>query len=153
MRMVEAGVPDRCSGCSVPAAGARRCAHCGAALRAGDYAVLRTIAQGPHGRVYEAVGPGGQRVALKELLFSLVPDAATLDAFHREADLLRSLSHPQIPHLVDAFSEGAGVHTRLYLAQDLVEGESLEGAIARRRLSSEEARRLGKQVLRVLVAL
>jgi serine/threonine-protein kinase len=100
--------------------------------------------------VYEALSPSGEKVALKELLFSLVPDAATLDAFNREAKVLASLSHPQIPRLLDAFSEGTGVHTRLYLAQEFVEGEPLQIAIDRQRLTPLEARRLAVQVLRVL---
>jgi serine/threonine protein kinase len=142
--------PDHCSGCSVQKTDAPRCEHCGAAIRAGGYVVLRTISQGPHGRVYEALGPKGKVVALKELIFSLVPDAATLDAFQREAELLRALSHSQIPRLLDAFSEGVGVNTRLYLAQELVEGESLQDVITRAPLSSLEAKRMARQVLRVL---
>jgi len=145
--------PDHCASCSVEKTDAPRCEHCGAAIRAGGHVILRTISQGPHGRVYEALAPDGKRVALKELIFSLVPDAATLDAFQREAELLRSVSHAQIPRLLTAFSEGAGVNTRLYLAQELVEGMSLQEAIAREKLSSVEARRLAGQVLRVLQAL
>jgi len=145
--------PDHCTGCSVEKTDAPRCEHCGAAIRAGGHVILRTISQGPHGRVYEALAPNGKKVALKELIFSLVPDAATLDAFQREAELLRSVSHAQIPRLLAAFSEGVGVNTRLYLAQELVEGMSLQEAIARAPLSTLEARRLARQILRVLQVL
>ncbi|HVE86995.1 MAG TPA: serine/threonine-protein kinase, partial [Myxococcales bacterium] len=142
-----------CPSCSVEKTDGPRCEHCGAAFRAGGYAILRTIAQGPLGRMYEAIGKNGERVALKELIFALVPDAATLDAFEREAALLKAIHHPQIPRFVDAFSEGTGVNTRLYLAQEFVEGEPLLQSFSRQKLAPEEARQLAFQVLAVLDAL
>ncbi|MCY1020207.1 serine/threonine-protein kinase [Pyxidicoccus sp. MSG2] len=130
-----------------------RCGHCGAAVAPGGYRVQRVISQSVHGRVYFAVGPDGRGVALKELLFALVPGTEQLDAFEREAAVLRSLSHPDIPRFVASFKEGSGVGTRLYLAQEFLEGESLLQRIDRKRLDEDEAWTLAAQVLETLQAL
>src|SRR5205807_2454205 len=61
-----------------------RCDHCGAAVLPGGWKILRQIAKGPHSRVFLAE-KNGERAALKELLFALVPEAAQLDGFEREA--------------------------------------------------------------------
>src|SRR5258705_8181631 len=116
-----------CPSCSRPLT-ADRCAACGAAARAGPYQILSVLAQSPHGRTYRARGPGGL-VALKELVFALVPTAQQLDAFEREAKLLASVSHPQIPRFVDSFREGEGPNLRLYLAQELIEAQPLSPRI------------------------
>ncbi|HZH17903.1 MAG TPA: protein kinase [Archangium sp.] len=116
----------------------------------GGYRVLRLLSQSPHGRLYVAQAPGGGQVALKELVFSLVPEARQLEAFEREARLLRQVSHPRIPRFVDSFQEGSGVHTRLYLAQELIQGTSLRELLRKRRLRDEEAFEVARQVLDVL---
>src|SRR5438128_6251066 len=62
-----------CPSCSAPLSG-NRCDGCGVAARAGAFRVLSVLAQSPHGRTYRAQGPTGM-VALKELVFALVPTA------------------------------------------------------------------------------
>ncbi|HEX5751450.1 MAG TPA: protein kinase [Archangium sp.] len=123
---------------------------CSAAAMPGGYRVLRLLSQSPHGRLYVAQAPGGGQVALKELVFSLVPEARQLEDFEREARLLRQVSHPRIPRFVDSFQEGSGVHTRLYLAQELIQGTSLRDLLRKRRLRDEEAFEVARQVLDVL---
>ena len=151
VRHEEAG-QAACVVCEAPLEGAR-CGHCGAAATPGGYRVLRLISQSVHGRVYLAVDGEGRRVALKELLFALVPGAEQLDAFEREAAVLRSLSHPAIPRFLASFQEGSGVGTRLYLAQEYLEGESLLQRIERQRLGEAEAWTLAEGVLETLQAL
>ncbi|MCP3141497.1 serine/threonine-protein kinase [Pyxidicoccus xibeiensis] len=141
-----------CVVCEAPLEGPR-CDHCGAAVAPGGYRIRRLISQSVHGRVYLAEGPEGRPVALKELLFALVPGVEQLDAFEREAAVLRSLSHPDIPRFVASFKEGSGVGTRLYLAQEFLEGESLLQRIERQRLDEDETWALAEQVLRTLQAL
>src|SRR3982751_2903417 len=104
-----------CPSCSAQLS-ADRCTACGAAARAGSYRVLSVLAQTGHGRTYRAEGPAGL-VALKELVFALVPNAQQLDAFAREAELLGSVSHPQVPRMIESFREGEGPALRLSLAQ------------------------------------
>lgn len=138
-----------CPGCGTATEEAR-CGHCGVALHAGGYRVLQVLAQGPHGRLYLAEDEEGRRVALKELLFALLPSMQQLDAFEREAALLRELRHPNIPRFVRGFTEGSGVHTRMYLAQEYVPGESLARELERRSFSEEEVRAIAEQMLGVL---
>src|SRR5260221_8044091 len=116
-----------------------RCGACGAALRAGEWVVERVLQSSDRGRVYVAHS-GDQRVALKELVYATTPDAASVDAFLREGQVLASLEHPGIPRFVAAFSDGEGAAMRLYLAQELVDGVSLEAAIAERAFTAAEAR-------------
>lgn len=127
-----------------------RCSHCGAAQAAGSYRAIRVIAQTAHSRMYLAEDENGRKVALKELMFALVPGVEQLAAFEREAAVLRDLSHSQIPSFVRAFTEGSGVGTRLYLAQEFIDGESLQQRVARARFTEDEAWNLAEQALEVL---
>jgi serine/threonine protein kinase len=108
------------------------------------------MAQTPHSRVYVAEDEAGAAVALKELIYTLVPSAHELDAFERETTLLQSLQHPAIPRFVRGFTVGRGAHTRLYLAQELVSGESLARRVERGALSEDEVFAFAVQVLEVL---
>jgi serine/threonine protein kinase len=141
-----------CPGCERPGA-EPRCAFCGVARAPAGFAVERVLAQGPHGRVYRARSPEGDSVALKELQFASVPGAQQIDAFEREAATLKTLHHPRIPRFVASFSEGDGVHLRLYLAAEFIDGEPLSARIARGALSEPELREVAAQVLRVLAYL
>ena len=149
-----APVPDdaRCVGCAEPTT-ASRCPHCGVAQRAGGYAVERVLAQGAHARVYVAADSSGHRVALKELQFATVPSVQELDAFEREADALRSLQHPGIPTYVGRFREGQGVALRLYLAFELIAGETLASRLVRGPLATPDALRLVERLLDILAYL
>ncbi|MDY7232276.1 serine/threonine protein kinase [Hyalangium rubrum] len=140
-----------CAACTSPLQGPR-CESCGAPVSPGGFRILRQLAQGPHSRLFLAEREG-RRVALKELLFALVPDAERLEGFEREAEFLRQLKHPRIPRLLASFREGSGVHTRLYLAQEFVEGHSLLEELEQHRFSEPEVRRIARQVLEVLVYL
>ena len=54
------------------------------------------------------------------------PSPGAVAAFEREVTFLRALEHPAIPRFVASFEEGSGVHTRYYLAQELVDGTALD---------------------------
>ena len=71
--------------------------------------------------MYVARDADGKQVALKELAFVQSPTLEAIAAFEREAKFLRALEHPAIPRFVASFEEGSGVHTRYYLAQELVD--------------------------------
>lgn len=145
----EAQAERRCAGCSQPVEGPR-CTWCGVAVAPGGFTVERVLAQGPRGRVYRARDSQGRLVALKELQFANVPEVKEVDAFEREAATLRTLSHPAIPRFISSFSEGSGVHLRLYLAAELVEGEPLSARLARGPLGEPELYSVAFQVLEVL---
>jgi hypothetical protein len=130
-----------------------RCDHCGAARAPGGLRVLQVLAKGPHSRLYLAEDEHGARVAVKELLFSQVPDLGRLESFDREASLLAQLDHPQLPKLLRTFREGSGVHLRLYLVQQFMSGETLEARLRTHRYSEEEVLDVARSLLRVLVYL
>jgi len=70
------------------------------------YVILRLIAQGGMGAVYEAKDRRlGHLVALKETFFS---DELMRRAFEREAWLLASLRHAALPKVSDHFTEDGG---------------------------------------------
>ncbi|MBL8916929.1 MAG: serine/threonine protein kinase [Archangium sp.] len=141
-----------CAGCG-GTVDSSRCGHCGALHHAGPYKVLRVISRSPHGAMYLAEDTHGAKVALKELVFSLVPGAEELDAFEREAKLLQALSHPRIPKFLKSFTVGQGVSTRLYLAQQFVTGQSLTQRLEHEHFDEASATALAKQALEVLAYL
>lgn len=129
-----------------------RCDACGAAVKPGGYTVERVLVSNAHGRMYVAHDADGRRVALKELAFVQAPGPDALAKFEREARFLRALEHPAIPRFLASFEEGSGVHTRYYLAQELVDGTSLD-RIDEHWYTEAEIRELARQVLGVLVYL
>ena len=100
--------------------------------------------------MYLAQDASDRKVALKELIFALVPTIEALEAFEREGKFLQRLEHPGIPRFVESFRFGTGVHTRLYLAQEFLEGVTLAARIEKQRLSESEFVYLAQQVLGIL---
>jgi hypothetical protein len=100
--------------------------------------------------MYLAEDDAGAKVALKELVFSLVPTTQELDAFTREAELLRALNHPRIPKFLQSFTVGQGVSTRLYLAQQFLPGVSLAQQLAQQHFDEAAVLGLARQALEVL---
>ena len=72
--------------------------------RIGPYEVRRVLGQGGMGVVYEGVGPGGQRNAVKVLTSTSSSTAGVLEGrFRREIETARSVAHP---HLVAVRDQG-----------------------------------------------
>ncbi len=98
----------------------------------GAYRIVRPIGEGGWSTVYEVVGPGGERLALKRSRDGLAPEAVA--RFRREVESLRRLDHPGVLRLIDAGFDGAAP----YLVTALVQGTSVrtlmplgvEGAIS-----------------------
>ncbi len=130
-----------------------RCTHCGAAAKAGPYRILQLISRSQHGAMYLAEDEAGAKVALKELVFSLVPTTQELDAFTREAALLQTLDHPRIPKFLESFTVGQGVSTRLYLAQQYLSGQSLMQRLETEHFDEDSVLVLARQALLVLAYL
>jgi hypothetical protein len=141
-----------CPGCDDLVAGAR-CDACGAAVDPGGYTVERVLVSNAHGRMYVAHDVDGKQVALKELAFVQPPGVDAVAAFEREAKFLRALEHPGIPRFCAAFEEGTGVHTRYYLAQELVTGRALDERLADHWYAEAEILDVARQVLTILVYL
>ncbi len=88
----------------------------------GEYRILREVARGGMGVVYEAIQESlGRHVALKVLPFQPLADANHLERFRREARAAARLHHTNIVP-VFGVGEHAGVH---YFAMQFIHGQSI----------------------------
>jgi TolB-like protein len=116
--------------------------------RLGPYLITRLVGRGGMGIVYEAHDERlDRRVALKTLRTSM--NATAQRRLLREARVAAGINHPGICQLYDV-GEYAG---RLYLAMELLEGESLAERIRRGPLSTAEAVQITLGILAGLEAL
>lgn len=97
------------------------------------YRIIEILGQGGMGSVYRAIDENlGVDVAVKDNLFTTDEYARQ---FRREASILASLRHPNLPRVTDHFVvEGQGQ----YLVMDYIEGEDLRQRMDRIGLISEE---------------
>jgi WD40 repeat protein/tRNA A-37 threonylcarbamoyl transferase component Bud32 len=91
------------------------------------YLILAQAGRGGFGAVYKAKDMqfGNRVVAIKEMSRSSIDpkDLATAtESFNREARLLESLTHPNLPRIYEQFTES----DRSYLVMDFIDGETLE---------------------------
>jgi len=100
------------------------CVDCGQPLQVlqtiGNYQLLKVLGQGEIGTTYQAWHLG-QHLVLKTLNPDWVSTTKAVEALECEAETLRSLNHPRIPHLVDFFL----IENRPYLIMEFMPGQSL----------------------------
>ncbi|MCO5166387.1 MAG: serine/threonine protein kinase [Planctomycetes bacterium] len=94
-------------------------------LTIGPYTLTGSLGRGAFAHVHAAVGPAGERVALKVL--QVTSDPRRRQRFEREVGLLRRLRHPGVVGLLDA----GDVEGRPWLALPLVAAGSLDERLAR----------------------
>jgi eukaryotic-like serine/threonine-protein kinase len=113
-------------------------------LIAGRYHPLDTIATGARSTVFRAVDVQDQReVAIKRR------SAEFAEHHRREVAALRRVRHPHVVLLLDAGEDESG----LWLALELVEGETLSQRVARQPLSVSEWLQTMRQLLAALSAI
>ena len=111
--------------------------------RIGPYEVLALLGAGGMGEVYRAHDTKLNRdVAIKVLLPALANDPERLARFGREAQVLASLSHPNIANIY-GLEDSPGVRA---LVMELVEGPTLADRIAARPMPTDEALSVAKQI-------
>lgn len=112
------------------------------------YQIVRRIADGSSGTVYEAVHPGLQRsVALKVLHRHVSSRPETVARFENEARVLARLEHPHVVRVHDVNVNAE----HPFIAMELVQGESLDQHLARvGRLPFAQVADLADQILSVL---
>ena len=110
-------------------AGTRFCQSCGSKLLLRDfYRAIAPLGQGGFGRTFRAVNLGkfDEPCVIKQFLPQLQGTWAiqrAVELFNQEAKWLYELGkHPQIPELIAYFEQ----EQRLYLVQELIEGQTLE---------------------------
>jgi formylglycine-generating enzyme required for sulfatase activity/dienelactone hydrolase/tRNA A-37 threonylcarbamoyl transferase component Bud32 len=111
-------------------------------LLAGRFSIIRFIARGGMGAVYEAEDLSLRtRVALKIIRSALLAESSALERFRREVLLARRVGHPNVCHVYEFYdartAAGVPVH---FLTMELLEGETLAHRLhARGRMSTAEA--------------
>ncbi len=117
---------------------------------AGRYEVIRLIATGGMGEVYEAQDRElGERVALKRIRGAAASDPGAIERFKREIQLARKVTHANVCRIHDL-----GVHRdgdgdgepEVFLSMELLAGETLAARIKRGKLTTGEARPLLAQL-------
>ena len=91
------------------------------------YIIIGQAGKGGMGAVYRAVDTqqGQRQVAVKELSQAHLNETELKEVtarFQQEAAMLAALSHPNLPRILDAFSEEG----RSYLVMDFIEGQTLQ---------------------------
>jgi serine/threonine-protein kinase len=93
----------------------------------GGYTIAEQLGEGGMGRVYRAVGPDGQSVALKIVKEEMAVDEVFLKRFRREAEIAQRIDHPNVVAVV-----ATGDHEGLpWAAQRFIRGGSLEERLDR----------------------
>src|SRR2546425_9356012 len=118
------------------------------------YRVISRVGRGGFGAVYKATDLqfGNRFVAIKEMSQSGLGQqdlVEAMNAFTREALMLASLSHPNLPRIYEQFTEMG----RWYLVMDFIEGETLEefaNKAPRGYLPLDETLDIGMQLCTVL---
>jgi serine/threonine protein kinase len=90
------------------------------------YRILRKIAQGGMGAVYEASDPAHSTThwAVKEMSPASLPTSERTQAisdFRREAQILATLNHPNLPHVAETFEEMG----KYFLVMEFIAGRTL----------------------------
>jgi Tol biopolymer transport system component len=117
--------------------------------RIGPYETLAFLDAGGMGEVYRARDTRLHRdVALKVLPARLTDDTDRLARFKREAQVLASLSHPNIA-AIHGLEEADGIHA---LAMEFVDGPTLADTIARGPIPLEDALPIAHQIAEALEA-
>lgn len=107
----------------------------------GSYRLDRPLGEGGFSHAWAATAADGTPVVLKQLKLGRMGDWKSLELFEREARVLASLAHPNIPRHIELFAhDGAQAHPVSALGQledaslvsvyVRVEGQSLEEHIA-----------------------
>ncbi|MBL8521220.1 MAG: serine/threonine protein kinase [Betaproteobacteria bacterium] len=118
--------------------------------RVGAFRLVSLLGRGGMGEVWRARQADGgveREVALK-LPVNAAHGAAAAERFRREKNILASLNHPRIAHLIDAgVSEDADSRGQPWLAMELVEGAALGDFLKARTHSLAARLALFRQIL------
>src|ERR1700761_3663965 len=114
-----------------------------AGARFGAYEILSPLGSGGMGEVYRARDTRlGREVALKVLPDHLAGDKGRLERFQQEAQSASALTHPNI---VTIYELGQ-VDATVYIAMELVEGDTLRGMLSAGSIPLHKAIQIAAQV-------
>ena len=120
---------------------------------AGRYRIVRFIARGGMGDVYEVEDIElGTAVALKTIRTDRAADAEARERFRREIQLARRITHPNVCRIFDVGFADTAEHSLMFLTMELLAGETLADRLARAPLSPAEQRALIPPLIEALAA-
>ncbi|MFN0253907.1 MAG: protein kinase domain-containing protein [Kofleriaceae bacterium] len=115
----------------------------------GRYRIVRFIARGATGAVYEADDlVVGTSIAIKVLHPERACSSTAIERLHRELALARRITHRNVCRLHDV-GEDSG---RVFLTMELLDGETLAARIARGPIGGEELDEIATQLVAALSA-
>jgi serine/threonine protein kinase/tetratricopeptide (TPR) repeat protein len=117
--------------------------------RIGHYAIARKLGQGGMGVVYAARDERLERTVAVKTMSSLSHDETARKRFWREARAAASVNHPNVCHIYEIGEHG----DELFIAMELLEGESLAERLRHGPLSVAETVPIGLGILAALGAL
>jgi serine/threonine protein kinase/tetratricopeptide (TPR) repeat protein len=115
----------------------------------GPYAIARKLGQGGMGVVYAARDARLERTVALKTMSSLTHDETARKRFWREARTAASVNHPNVCQIYEIGEDGG----QLFIAMELLEGESLADRLRRGPLSVAETFPIGLEMLAALSAL
>ena len=135
------------------AAGSPPALHTGTLL-VDRYRVVRFLARGGMGEVYEAEDLELRtRVALKTLRRELASDDGALERFRREILLSRRVTHPNVCRVFEVFRQPVENGSAVFLTMEMLPGETLSQLVrARGHLTIAEAAPIVRQLCDALSA-
>jgi tetratricopeptide (TPR) repeat protein/tRNA A-37 threonylcarbamoyl transferase component Bud32/TolB-like protein len=120
------------------------------AMIGGRYRVVRFIARGGMGEVYEVDDLElRERVALKTIRAEVARDEVTIERFRREIQLARKVTHPNVCRIFDVAFHDSLIFLTMELLQGDTLGQRLRGA---GRMSTAEALPVARQMADALHA-
>jgi serine/threonine protein kinase len=121
-----------------------------ARLAGTPYRLVRAIGEGASGVVWEAEHVElGRAVALKVFAPEHASSKASFERFRREARALAGLSHG---HLVEVLDFGKSLDGRVFLAMELLVGETVDARLRRDAMGPTEAARIAIEACEALSA-
>jgi MAP/microtubule affinity-regulating kinase len=115
----------------------------------GNYELQQTLGEGAFAKVKLGIHRlTNQKVAIKIIDKTKLPDEYSMKNIHREAQILRILDHPNIVKLFEVMETKKNLFLILEYAS---KGELLDYIVSKGRLKEEEAKRFTKQIMSALV--
>ncbi|HEX3551834.1 MAG TPA: tetratricopeptide repeat protein [Thermoanaerobaculia bacterium] len=125
-------------------------------LLAGRYRVVRFIARGGMGEVFEVEDLElKERVALKTVRWEAAQDAVAVERFRREIQLARKVTHPNVCRIFDVshHREAGSAEATIFLTMELLPGETLSQRLRRAgSMLPGEALEIARQIAEALDA-
>ena len=123
-------------------------------LLAGRFRIVKFIARGGMGDVYEAEDLElRERVALKTVRPEIAGSSQVMERFKREIQLARKVTHPNVCRIYDLFHDTTATEDITFLTMELLQGETLRQHVLQKgKITTSEALPIIRQMAAGLAA-